>query len=394
MTHDTDYSFDNEDMIGQSLGSIKLLSKIGKGLYLVTHKNLKREEFLKLFWIETEEQKVEAMTRIGHFTSIFSEYFLKPVDCIAQEDLLGVRIKHSKGDRLEQKLKTEREKIDTTDLAKQLAKALKEIDKIEEREEAYHGDIRPENVLVDGSEIRLFNLHIPGCDIIDKKDPYLAPEVKAGGKPSQRADIYSYGAILYKLITGDEFSEGKPLADLNPHKIPKELAYIIRKSLSQDPHDRPSIPDILDVFEPQQEHPFQRFNKATSKYRLPRTEEKIKTSKILKETIILQPKPLKLFKLRLKGIKKDIDIEYIISLENKKFSKYTLGRDPTTDIHVNSGPASRNHAEIVYEKGSLFIHDRDSSNGTYVNEKRINTKKLQEGDEISIGDIKIIFESE
>lgn len=62
-----------------------------------------------------------------------------------------------------------------------------------------------------------------------------------------------------------------------------------------------------------------------------------------------------------------------------------VGRDPGSDIVLDDGFASRNHAEIRLDKGMVEIEDLTSSNGTYVNGVRIGTKQLNRGDIVRIG---------
>ena len=48
---------------------------------------------------------------------------------------------------------------------------------------------------------------------------------------------------------------------------------------------------------------------------------------------------------------------------------------------------SRNHAEITLSEGRLFIRNLSRSNGTYVNNQRIDDEihELHEGDEVAFG---------
>jgi pSer/pThr/pTyr-binding forkhead associated (FHA) protein len=52
---------------------------------------------------------------------------------------------------------------------------------------------------------------------------------------------------------------------------------------------------------------------------------------------------------------------------------------------------SRNHALIVRRGDGLFIDDLGSLNGTYVNRRRIESHKLDDGDEIQIGKYKLSY---
>ena len=65
----------------------------------------------------------------------------------------------------------------------------------------------------------------------------------------------------------------------------------------------------------------------------------------------------------------------------------SLGRTRDNTIMLNDTAVSRRHAEIEFHppKETLIIHDLDSSNGTFVNGKRISTSELEHSDQVRIG---------
>jgi ABC-type multidrug transport system ATPase subunit/pSer/pThr/pTyr-binding forkhead associated (FHA) protein len=63
-----------------------------------------------------------------------------------------------------------------------------------------------------------------------------------------------------------------------------------------------------------------------------------------------------------------------------------IGRDSACDIMIDDITASRKHAEITKEKGKYYITDLSSTNGTYLNGKKITSKTvLNDDDQIIIG---------
>ena len=59
-----------------------------------------------------------------------------------------------------------------------------------------------------------------------------------------------------------------------------------------------------------------------------------------------------------------------------------LGRDTDCDIAISSTHLSRQHAELAIQKDKLLIRDLKSSNGTFINDQRINTAELKPGDKV------------
>ena len=65
-----------------------------------------------------------------------------------------------------------------------------------------------------------------------------------------------------------------------------------------------------------------------------------------------------------------------------------LGRDPAVDISVNDQGISRKHAKLEKRDGKVFITDLGSSNGTLINDKKLeanSTKELSKEDMIKVG---------
>lgn len=63
----------------------------------------------------------------------------------------------------------------------------------------------------------------------------------------------------------------------------------------------------------------------------------------------------------------------------------TIGRNVKNDIQIDNLSVSKQHARIVKHQGNYFIEDMKSTNGTYLNEKKIAKKKLANKDVITIG---------
>jgi adenylate cyclase len=68
-----------------------------------------------------------------------------------------------------------------------------------------------------------------------------------------------------------------------------------------------------------------------------------------------------------------------------------VGRDPQNAIQVFAPGVSRKHFQFNCEGGKFFVQDLGSSNGTYVNNQRIQKHLLIESDIITVGGINLRF---
>ncbi len=64
-----------------------------------------------------------------------------------------------------------------------------------------------------------------------------------------------------------------------------------------------------------------------------------------------------------------------------------IGRGTGCDLRVPVLSVSRKHCELTVNDDGVSIHDLGSSNGTYVNNERIETHALQAGDRVVVGPI-------
>jgi pSer/pThr/pTyr-binding forkhead associated (FHA) protein len=65
----------------------------------------------------------------------------------------------------------------------------------------------------------------------------------------------------------------------------------------------------------------------------------------------------------------------------------TIGRSPQTDVRIDDGFASARHARLFEREGAYFVEDMGSTNGTYLNGRRLRSpKQLRADDSIRIGD--------
>ena len=67
----------------------------------------------------------------------------------------------------------------------------------------------------------------------------------------------------------------------------------------------------------------------------------------------------------------------------------TVGRATRADFIVDAALVSRLHCRITAEAENLEVVDLSSTNGTYVNGKRVEHAKLRNGDRLRVGRVEL-----
>jgi hypothetical protein len=72
-------------------------------------------------------------------------------------------------------------------------------------------------------------------------------------------------------------------------------------------------------------------------------------------------------------------------------ARLCIGRDPSCDIFLNDVTVSRDHAVIEAVGDDITVRDSGSLNGTYVNDKLVESAVLEDGDVVQIGTFCMAF---
>src|SRR3954453_11421850 len=129
--------------------------------------------------------------------------------------------------------------------------------------ELIHRDLHTGNILKFSiKEISITDMGL--CKPADSKNnsntcgvlPYIAPEILRGQNYTKAADIYSFGIIMYEVVSGlppyHDVAHNKPLAlsicqGLRPKfniKVPQLILHLIKRCLDANPLNRPTAEEI------------------------------------------------------------------------------------------------------------------------------------------------------
>jgi serine/threonine protein kinase len=254
-------------MIGQAILHYKILAKLGEGgmgvVYKAEDTKLKREVAIKFLSRhiaasaeERERFKIEAQAAAAlNHPNIATIHAIEEID-----DDLFIVMEFIEGKELKQLI------IDNSQLtidnclayATQIAEGLKAA----HAKGITHRDIKSSNIMVtDSGQVKIMDFGLAkmggGVQLTKKGTTfgtvaYMSPEQTWGEPVDQRTDIWSFGVVLYEMLTGRMPFRGdyeqaviyailneepKLIADLR-RGVPMELARIVGKALAKNPDER------------------------------------------------------------------------------------------------------------------------------------------------------------
>src|SRR5580692_5465947 len=273
-------------MIGKSLRSYRIEAKLGAGgmgvVYKAVDSRLGRTAAIKILSsgalnAERERrfvQEAKAASSLNH-PNIVTIYDIDAQD-VDGKPLQYIAMEYVAGETLDQLIGKKGLRIrDVLKYAIQIADALAAAHSAG----IVHRDLKPSNVIVtpqgvvkildfglakltEAGEADAYaeTMHGEGSPLTEEGTilgtvAYMSPEQADGKKVDSRSDVFSFGSVLYEMVTGQSaFSGGSKLASLSAvlHKepqppsetvadLPPELERIIARCMKKDP-DRPGKP--------------------------------------------------------------------------------------------------------------------------------------------------------
>ena len=261
-------------MIGQTVSHFRILEKLGEGgmgvVYKAEDANLKRTVAIKFLprGLEAQEperarflQEAQAASAINH-PNVCTIYDIAEHEGPAYAGASAGRqqfivMEYVDGKTLRQMVPVQKTQT-AIDYAIQIGEALQEA----HSKGIVHRDVKTDNIMVNTrNQVKVMDFglaKLKGSLKLTKTSStvgtlaYMAPEQIQGGEVDARSDIFSFGVVLYEMLTGHLPFRGEHEAAMvysivneEPTPVQKylldissELVHVLNRAMEKDPEDR------------------------------------------------------------------------------------------------------------------------------------------------------------
>ena len=265
-------------MIGRTIAHYQVKEKIGEGgmgmVYLALDTHLDRSVAIKVLppeAVSNPESKKRFVQEAKSASALNHPNIIHVYDIDRADGIDFIAMEYVSGKTLAQLIKHKSLKVDEAlKYGEQIADALAAA----HAAGIIHRDLKPANIMItekgfvkvldfglaklmertqgDESEATLTTQPLTGQGMVVGTAPYMSPE-QAQGKPlDARSDIFSFGSVLYEMLTGQRAFRGesnattlaailekepKPLGEI-VGSIPSEIERVVTRCLRKDPERR------------------------------------------------------------------------------------------------------------------------------------------------------------
>ncbi|RPI72899.1 MAG: serine/threonine-protein kinase [Ignavibacteriales bacterium] len=256
-----------DHLIGKTFSRYKVVRQIGSGgmgvLYLADDIELNRKVVLKFLpadMINDPDINLRFNREAQTAGSLSHPNIVTIYDVGVHENKTFIAMEYVEGKTLRELIKSDELTIDRiTDISVQIGEGLNEA----HSKGITHRDIKPENILIDEKgKVKIVDFGLAKVKNVSKEltkesstlgtIKYMSPEQIRNQKVDHRTDIWSFGVILYEMITGKYPFKGEhdasvfysvinqtpePLARFKA-EVSEEFQRIIDKTLDKEPETR------------------------------------------------------------------------------------------------------------------------------------------------------------
>lgn len=216
---------------------------------------------------EDSEVLYRFVEEYGLLEQVKHPHVLQILDQGVTDDALFIVMEYLPGGTLKQKIGSQGlDKTLALQVLRQMLQALVEI----HRQGIVHRDIKPENILLraDGSAVladfgvakQIYKgTGFAGLEEIVGTPYFMSPEQAEGLDEDDRTDIYSLGAVLYNMLTGQKPYVGESLEEIAQQhlhapipKLPQKYGYLqemLERMMAKDPIRRQRAQDVLHMMD-------------------------------------------------------------------------------------------------------------------------------------------------
>ena len=266
------------DLVGQKIGSFEIVEMIGRGgmgiVYLARDAKLKRSVAIKSMPAQHAADSTTQMRfrREAELLASLNHQNIAVIHDIIEEDKSCYLIlEYVPGETLAERIARESLKLqEALSIGLQIAQAVSTA----HEKGVIHRDLKPGNIKImpDGrvkvldfglakvlaNEVKPAETTVTQPGRVMGTPAYMSPEQARGKSADQRTDIWSFGCIMYEMLTGHLPFEGETAVDtlasiierepdweLLPERTPKDIEIMLHRCLEKDPDRR--LRDMGDI---------------------------------------------------------------------------------------------------------------------------------------------------
>ena len=260
-----------EDLIGRKVGGFEIVNIIGRGgmgvVYLARDTKLKRSVAVKSMPASLAENST-ARTRFRREAELLASLNhpnIAVIYEILEEEKAGYLVlEHVPGETLSERISREPLKLEQAlTIGRQIAEAVSAAHK----KGIVHRDLKPGNIkITPEGRIKVLDFGLAKASVSEAKSDeitethpgrvigtpaYMSPEQARGKETDHRTDIWSFGCIMYQMLTnrlpfeGDTATdtlariiEREPDWNALPKQIPSNIRTLLKRCLEKDPDRR------------------------------------------------------------------------------------------------------------------------------------------------------------
>ena len=260
------------DLIGQKIESFEIVEMIGRGgmgvVYLARDTKLKRSVAIKSMPAQLKDDSTAQMRfrREAELLASLNHPNIAVIyDTIEQDDGAGYLVlEYVPGETLAERIAREPLKIqEALSISQQIAEAVSAA----HEKGLVHRDLKPTNVkITPEGRVKILDFGLAKALVSESKPPeatvtepgrimgtpaYMSPEQARGQSTDHRSDIWSFGCIMYQMLSGRLPFEGETVTDtlvriierepdweILPERTPMNIRVLIRRCLEKDPSQR------------------------------------------------------------------------------------------------------------------------------------------------------------